>query len=75
MPIIIILLVLIIILLVTNIRVVPQATEFGIERLGTYYTTWETGLHFKVPLVDRGQAHLAEGTGDGLCTPTGYHQG
>ena len=53
MPIIIILLVLIIILLVTNIRVVPQATEFVIERLGTYYTTWETGLHFKVPLVDR----------------------
>lgn len=32
---------------------VPQATEFVIERLGTYYTTWETGLHFKVPLVDR----------------------
>lgn len=53
MPIIIILLVLIIILMVTNIRVVPQATEFVIERLGTYYTTWETGLHFKVPLVDR----------------------
>lgn len=53
MLIIIILLVLIIILLVTNIRVVPQATEFVIERLGTYYTTWETGLHFKVPLVDR----------------------
>ena len=53
MPIIIILLVLIIILLVTNIRVVPQATEFVIERLGTYYTTWETGLHFKVPLVAR----------------------
>ena len=53
MPIIIILLVLIIILLVTNIRVVPQATEFVIERLGTYYTTWETGLHFKVPLVNR----------------------
>ena len=39
--------------MVTNIRVVPQATEFVIERLGTYYTTWETGLHFKVPLVDR----------------------
>ncbi len=50
---IIILAVLVILLLVTNIRVVPQATEFVIERLGTYYTTWETGLHFKVPLVDR----------------------
>ena len=53
MWILIILAVLFIILLVTNVRVVPQATEFGIERLGTYYTTWETGLHFKVPLVDR----------------------
>ena len=50
---IIVLVVLVILLLVTNIRVVPQATEFVIERLGTYYTTWETGLHFKVPLVDR----------------------
>ena len=49
---IIVLVVLVILLLVTNIRVVPQATEFVIERLGTYYTTWETGLHLKVPLVD-----------------------
>ena len=46
---IIVLVVLVILLLVTNIRVVPQATEFVIERLGTYYTTWETGLHLKVP--------------------------
>ena len=53
MWILIILAVLFIILLVTNVRVVPQATEFVTERLGTYYTTWETGLHFKVPLVDR----------------------
>ena len=50
---IIVLVVLVILLLVTNIRVVPKATEFVIERLGTYYTTWETGLHLKVPLVDR----------------------
>ena len=50
---IIVLVVLVILLLVTNIRVVPQATEFVIERLGTYYTTWETGLPLNVPLVDR----------------------
>lgn len=42
-----------ILVLITNIRIVPQATEFVIERLGTYHTTWQTGLHFKVPLVDR----------------------
>ena len=36
-----------------NIKIVPQATVFVIERLGTYYVTWETGLHFKVPFFDR----------------------
>ena len=36
-----------------NIKIVPQATVYVIERLGTYYATWETGLHFKVPFVDR----------------------
>ena len=36
-----------------NIKIVPQATVFVIERLGTYYATWETGLHFKVPFFDR----------------------
>ena len=44
---------LIIILLVTNIRIVPQATVFVIERLGAYYSTWETGLHLKIPIIDR----------------------
>ena len=37
----------------TNIKIVPQATVYVIERLGTYYATWETGLHFKVPFFDR----------------------
>ena len=36
-----------------NIKIVPQATVYVIERLGTYYATWETGLHFKVPFFDR----------------------
>ena len=36
-----------------NIKIVPQATVYVIERLGTYYATWETGLHFKVPFIDR----------------------
>ena len=36
-----------------NIKIVPQATVSVIERLGTYYATWETGLHFKVPFFDR----------------------
>jgi regulator of protease activity HflC (stomatin/prohibitin superfamily) len=42
-----------IVLIVANIHVVPQARAYVIERLGTYYTTWSTGLHFKVPFVDK----------------------
>lgn len=48
-----ILIVLFLILVVTNIRVVPQSDGYVIERLGAYLTTWDTGLHFKVPLIDR----------------------
>lgn len=36
-----------------NIKIVPQAAVYVIERLGAYYTTWETGLHFKIPFFDR----------------------
>ncbi len=53
---IIILVVLIIIILVflgTKVRIVPQATEYIIERWGSYYTTWTAGLHFLVPFFDR----------------------
>ena len=45
--------VIIILLVVTNIRIVPQANAFVIERLGTYMQTWQTGLHFKIPLIDK----------------------
>ena len=44
---------LIVALLVTNIRIVPQATAYVIERLGKYHATWEAGLHVKVPLIDQ----------------------
>lgn len=40
-------------LIFANIRVVPQSKAYVIERLGTYFTTWETGLHVKVPFIDR----------------------
>ncbi len=51
LPAIIILIVLII--LVRCIKIVPQAHAFVIERLGAYNTTWGTGLHLKVPFIDR----------------------
>lgn len=55
MPIVIILVVLAIIiaLLASNIRVVPQAKAYVVERLGAYYATWSVGLHFKLPLIDK----------------------
>ena len=46
-------LLIVIALIVPNIKIVPQATTFIIERLGTYRTTWETGFHIKVPFLDR----------------------
>lgn len=39
--------------ILSNIRVVPQATAFVIERLGAYKTTWDVGLHVKVPFIER----------------------
>ena len=54
MPYVIIGIVLLLILLViTNIKIVPQANAFVVERLGAYHTTWETGLHLKIPFIDR----------------------
>lgn len=37
----------------SNIVIVPQARAYVIERLGTYQGTWETGLHFKIPIFER----------------------
>lgn len=40
-------------LIATNIRIVPQAFGFVLERLGAYQGTWGVGLHIKIPLIDR----------------------
>ncbi len=47
------LIILILALLVRNIQMVPQAMVYVVERLGAYHETWETGLHFKIPFIDR----------------------
>ena len=49
----IVLVVVILVLVVGNLRVVPQAYVYVIERLGAYHTTWGTGLHFALPILDR----------------------
>ena len=46
-------LVIIILVVLANIRIVPQSYAFVIERLGAYCTTWNTGLHVKIPFIDR----------------------
>ena len=48
-----IILVLIIILLASCIKIVPQAQAYVVERLGAYQDTWNVGLHFKIPVIDK----------------------
>ena len=40
-------------LIASCIKIVPQATAFVVERLGGYQGTWNVGIHFKLPLIDR----------------------
>lgn len=43
----------ILILIVSGIKVVPQAKAYVVERLGAYHETWQTGIHFRIPIVER----------------------
>ena len=47
------LIIVVLLLIVTNIRIVPQSQAFILERLGGYQSTWQVGLHVKIPLIDR----------------------
>ena len=40
-------------IIASNIRIVPQAHAYVIERLGAYNGTWQVGLHVKIPLIDK----------------------
>ena len=46
-------LLLVLVILVRCIRIVQQAKAYVIERLGAYKTTWNVGLHFKLPFIER----------------------
>ncbi len=56
----------IIALIAANVVIVPQANAYVIERLGAYQTTWGTGIHFKIPIVERiaNKITLKERVGD-----------
>lgn len=47
------------IMVASSIKIVPQATVFVVERLGAYHATWTTGMHFKVPFIDRVAKHVS----------------
>ncbi|MBE6821107.1 MAG: SPFH/Band 7/PHB domain protein [Ruminococcaceae bacterium] len=49
----VVLAVFIIALVIANIKIVPQSKAYVIERLGTYSATWQTGLHIKIPFIER----------------------
>lgn len=44
---------LVLLILVSNIKIVPQSKAYVVERLGAYNTTWQTGFHIKIPLIER----------------------
>ena len=43
----------IILLVIANIKIVPQSKAYVIERLGAYFATWDTGLHVKIPFIEK----------------------
>lgn len=53
MTVIIGILALIIVVLIANIKIVPQAHSYIVERLGAYHSSWGVGLHFKIPVVEK----------------------
>ena len=48
-----IILVIVVLILISCVKIVHQAQAVVVERLGAYLTTWNTGLHFKLPIIDR----------------------
>ncbi len=44
---------LILVIIIRNVRIVSQGRAFVIERFGKYHSTWNAGLHLKLPIVDR----------------------
>ena len=53
MDILIIILVIVAVLVIPNVKIVPQAKAYVVERIGSYFATWGNGLHIKIPFLDR----------------------
>ena len=48
-----ILVVVVMLIIVANIKIVPQANSYVVERLGAYHASWDVGLHIKIPFIER----------------------
>ena len=48
-----IILVILFVIIIPNVRIVPQATQYVNEFLGKYKTTWDAGLHVKIPVIEK----------------------
>lgn len=48
-----IILIVLLLVVITGVRIIPQAKAAVVERLGAYYTTFQTGIHYKIPFIDR----------------------
>ena len=53
MDILIIILIIVAVLVIPNVKIVPQAKAYVVERIGSYFATWGNGLHVKIPFLDR----------------------
>ncbi len=53
MDVLLVILILVVAFIVLSIKIVPQAKGYVIERIGSYYKTWNNGLHFMIPFIDR----------------------
>ena len=51
--IVVVLIVFVLAVIVANIKIVPQAHAFVVERLGAFHASWGTGLNVKIPFLDR----------------------
>ena len=49
----VIVIVIIAVVLLLGVRIVSQSNAYVIERLGKYHATWNAGIHFLIPIVDR----------------------
>lgn len=48
-----VLVVVVMLIIVANIKIVPQANSYVVERLGAYHASWDVGLHIKIPFIER----------------------